>query len=188
MIENADMLYQLIGAFGMCVCSTVRERFPKGQEFARGATQSQAIGNLKTTSHVNSILELSFVTKENNEVEYSYQKKQRGVDLRYDFEINRFTAAVWYVKLDSTDPILQDFYTNLQYDDESPQERSQETSDISLVGREFEVYESLFVVTNVHNGNVDCRVTESDNTQYSNNSIHTFNIEFVQTKINEYLE
>ena len=80
---------------------------------------------------------------------------------------------------------MQDFYTNLQCDDESPQGTR---ADSCLVGREFEAYESLFVVNNVNNGNVDCQVTESDNTQYSNNSIHTFNIEFVRTKINQYLE
>ena len=103
MIENADMLDQLIGAFGVCVCSTVREHFPKGQNNSRGAKQSQAIGNLRITSQVNSILELSFVTKENHDVEYSYRKTQSGVDLRYDFEIKKITVAVRYARLDSTD-------------------------------------------------------------------------------------
>ena len=86
MIENADILNQFIGAFGVCICSTVRERFPKSQTFSPGATQSQAISNLTATSYVNSILELSLVTKENHEAGYSYQKTQRGVDLWYNFE------------------------------------------------------------------------------------------------------
>ena len=178
------MLKQLIGAFGTCVCSTVRERFPSCAKFPPGENQSKAVRNLKKKSYVNSILELSLVEKENHEVEYTYWKRHLGVYIRYYFELKKLTVIVCYAKLDSTDALLHDFYTNIQYCEETQNERVH----TSIIGKEFEAFECLFKVTNVNNEDVDCRVTESDNLQYSDETIHTFNIEFVRLKIKEYLE
>ena len=100
-----------------------------------------------------------------------------------------FCRLIWdTISPNVTSAVTHLYYSSFHHTIETYPSRVWGTADTSLVGREFDVYKSLFIVTNVHNSNVDYRVIESDNTQYSNNSIHTFNVEFVCTKINEYLE
>lgn len=184
-IENADMLQQLISAFGICVCSTVRKRFPPGAKVPSGRKNSQAVEQLKATNHVNSILVLSQVQTDNADIEYSYRKSTRGVDFRFDSTSRKFSLAVRYSMLDSTDDILKNFYSSIGSDPETDSSNQEN----QLVGKEFEAHDCLFVVSRIiENNNIMCRVLESDNDDYFWNDEYSFDLEFVTRKTNEYLE
>ena len=62
------LLQQLIDAFGICVCSTVRSRFPRGPKVPGGTQTARSVKNLKTDSFVNSIIELSENNTSNQDV------------------------------------------------------------------------------------------------------------------------
>ena len=183
-IENSNMLQQLILAFGTCVVSTVRSRFPSGAKVRQGATQTQVVNKLKTTEYVNSLLELSLEEKDNCDVTHSYRKATRGVDFCYNFGAKKFTLAVRYSMLDADDDLIKSFYTNMAY---APQEEAVNQGPSPLVDKEFEAFQCLFQVTRVQADNVDCLVTESENTQYILGSTYIFSKKFVSDKHREYL-
>ena len=197
-IENSEMFAQLISAFGKCVCSTVRERFPRGPRLRRGMTQDQAVNNLNIHSHVNSLIELSGVNKENSEVNYSIRKSTRGVDMRYDPFSKKFTLAIRYSKFATTADIIKNFYSNngdIEYDTSVRQPRNNPCPAINnpvpdVLNKEFEAYDTLFVVTQVNSDNVSCKVIEQseNHSQYLYDSVYNFDIVFVRNKINDYLQ
>ena len=188
LIENAAMLQELIDAFGTCVCSTVRSRFPRGPSL-RGTRVGHTVNNLKTDTFVNSFIELTLNDDSNESIEFNLRKKTRGVDIRYDFAARKLTVTVRYSKLKSTDTIIRSFYQDAIIEAAEPRPRSNQEAQHCLINSEFEAFNTLFVVTRIVQNNADCRVSEGgENELYFTGSSHTFTIAFVQQKVNEYLE
>ena len=182
-VENSNMLNQLIRAFGTCVCSTVRSRWPCGRKISRGDTRSHAVQNLQKKKYINSVIGLSLIDTPNAEIEYVYRKKTIGVDFRYDPSLKKFTLAVRYAKIDSGDDIIRSFYSNIVL------EENQEVSvEPPIIGNDFEAHDCLFTVRRVNGNNAICRVSESGNDQYLYGIDYSLNLDFVRLKINEYLE
>ena len=190
LVENALMLQQLINAFGTCICSTVRSRFPPGPKVSRGAGVGHSVKHLKTDSFVNSFIELTLNDISNANVEFNLRKKSRGVDIRYDFGARKLAVVVRYDKLKSTDVMIRSFYEDVVIEAAEPQRPRPAPEDYShLINSEFEAFDSLFLVTSISENNLLCTVTEgAENELYVTGSSHTFTLAFVQQKINEYLE
>ena len=184
-VENANMLNQLILAFGTCVCSTVRNWWPCGIQVPSGASRSHTVKNLQMKKNMNSIIGLSLKVTPNEEISSSYQKKTIGVDFRFDPIIKKFTLAVRYEKNESGNDIVRTFYSNIVLEENNEQEEQVQQS---LVGRDFEAHDCLFTVRRVNSNHAICRVSESDNDNYDYGVDYRLNLDFVKLKINEYLE
>ena len=188
-IENTEMLQQVISAFGTCACSTVRARFPKGPILTRGSKRGSTVKQLKKSDKVNSITKLSNNSTASEDVEYSSRRKERGFDFRYDFGSRKFSIAVRYNTVLSTDNIITSFYGRIDYEQEHQnQENNIQMISGVTVNSHFEAFDSLFIVVSITQNNVRCQVVEAgEDETYNNESEHTFSIAFVRHKINEYL-
>ena len=186
-VANNAMFVQLIQAFGTCVASSVRKRFPTGDpRFGKGENVTFSRRSLKTNHVLNSLLILRNINVPNSDVQYKYRQTARGVDVCYNPFLKKITVYVRYQNLKAIDPHASLFYSNYNV------ERAVETRILVRVDSEFEAFNCLFLVVSVcpDNDEVSCRVVEeygdNDNT-YHVNSIHVFTTLFVSTKIREYL-
>ena len=71
-----------------------------------------------------------------------------------------------------------------------PPTTQQNQNQRSLVNESFEAYKRVFIVISVHGIIATCRVindNDETNTIYLNGSEHNFGIDFVRTKVTEYL-
>ena len=72
MIENASMFDQFVDAFGVCIVSTVRKRFP-------AVKSTLPVSNLTSVDALNSLLCFKKVTPFNSEIEYKHLTNECGI-------------------------------------------------------------------------------------------------------------
>ena len=179
LIENKEMFEQLIQAFGKCVVTTVRKRFPASKAIP-------PIQKLTSNDVLNSIICLNKVTTPNSDIEYRYRNDERGFEFRYEYETKKLFIYVRYEKTVASNEELYQFYgVHIP-----PPTAQQNQNERSLVNESFEAYESVFIVISAQGNIVKCRVIDDNdetNSIYVNGSEHNFEIDFVRTKVTEYL-
>ena len=188
------MLDQLVQGFGSCVLSTIRRKFPSTQTRSR----SQATQNLLSTDTLNSIIGLNYCTTPNSKIEYRYWSTNRGVTLRYDLEGGGMHVIVQYAQMYSIDTKIYQFY-GVALEEERVSEVNRNNNNEAgrnnnmrrLIGQEFDAHECIFCVISCDQNMATCQVTDCYNVDvqsvYTVESHHTFEIDFVQEKITEYL-
>ena len=187
LIENKDMFDQLIRAFGTCVCSTVRKIFLPSGTIPLTDGIGKGSQGVKSSDVLNTLIVLDDVRTRNEDVQYNYWSSNRGVTFIYNVEKRLLSVRARYKDLKADQEQVAQYYTNLVSIDAV--DRSEDDMiPVGPINELFEAYECVFVVQEVRGNSTFCRVTERDinaNYLYQLNSVHTFNLEFVLSKINE---
>ena len=201
-VENRFMLAQLMDAFGVCVVSTVRERFPSGARLRLTDGFGEITRRLTSVDLLNSIMELHDHTVPNCDVQYAYRKRTRGIDFWYDPAARKLQLCIRYARVEADDGKVFDFYNGINLvegirlpeaeNNAAPQQRDDQNQVPRIrEGECFEAYNCFFQVRAiVGSDSVDCIVLERDNEadeQYELGSSFTFDNAFVSNKINDYL-
>ena len=181
LIENESMFDQFVDAFGVCVVSTVRKRFPT-------VKSTPPVSNLTSVDVLNSLICLKKVSTLNSEIEYKHRTSERGIIFRYEYHTSKLYIHVRYEKCDSTEREVFDFYGVHLQPIVAPARTQNEQH--PSVQQSFEAFECIFEVIAVHENEARCKVVDDNDildTIYVLDSEHTFQTTFVIDKINEYL-
>ena len=130
-ISNKDMLLQLIAAFGVCVVSSVRKRFPAGQNrYQNGSKVLHSVQTLKKLDAMNSIIVLLEELTPSCQISYLFRRTTRGVDLRYEPYLKKLIVSICYIEMKSTDSQVASFYSNYAVEKMLKQQRSGSTQSL----------------------------------------------------------